>query len=150
VHPSIKLWNPTQFYKIFIILSYCVVVLFHSVVLCFIVLYCVSLCCIVFHSIVLCFTVLYCVSLCCTVFYCVVLFHCVVLCFIVLYCVSLCCCIMFVLYYVSLCFIVLSCVFLVCKCVLYCCHRVSTQLHLKNISYRHPMNFLQADGRFKM
>jgi hypothetical protein len=26
------------------------------------------------------------------------------------------------------------CVLLVCKCVLFCCHRVSTQLHL-NISY---------------
>jgi hypothetical protein len=29
------------------------------------------------------------------------------------------------------CFIVLSCVLLVCKCVLYCCHLVSTQLQLK-------------------
>jgi hypothetical protein len=32
-------------------------------------------------------------------------------------------------------FIVLFCVLFVCKCVPYYCHRVSTQLHLTNISY---------------
>ena len=33
------------------------------------------------------------------------------------------------------CFIVSFCVLFVCKCVLYYCHRVSTQLRLPNLSY---------------
>jgi len=38
-------------------------------------------------------------------------------------------CILIVMY-VLFCFIVLFCVLFVCKCVLYYCHRVSTQLQL--------------------
>jgi len=44
--------------------------------------------------------------------------------------------VLIVLFYVLFVLIVSLCVLFVCKCVLYYCHRVSTQLQLKNISYR--------------
>jgi len=52
--------------------------------------------------------------------------------------------VMYVLFWVF-CFIVLFCVLFVCNCVLYYCHRVSTQLQLTNIyhiiSYHKQLSF---------
>jgi hypothetical protein len=62
---------------------------------------------------------------------CMLLFNCVNYVFLML-----CLCIRIVVRVISFvfCFIVLFCVFFVCKCVKYCCHRVSVQLQLTNIS----------------
>jgi len=46
------------------------------------------------------------------------------------------------------CFIVLFCVFLVRKCVLYYCHRVSTQLQLANITYHIITTLFLPDAYF--
>ena len=83
------------------------------------------LCCSIFNCVVLCL-------ICCSMF---VLFNvCVVLWLIVLFyvCVLCLCCSKF--NCVVLCLIVLFCVLFMCNCVLYYCHRVSTQLQLTNIS----------------
>jgi hypothetical protein len=51
-----------------------------------------------------------------------------------MYCLFFCSMYFLLLFYVL--FVFLSfCVLFVCKCVLYCCHRVATQLHLTNISH---------------
>jgi len=102
----------------------CTVVI--CVVLLLFVLYCCYLCCTVVICVVLLLFVLYSCYLCCTVVICVVrllfVLYCFYLCCTVVICVVL---LLFVLYYVLF----------VCKCVLYYCHRMTTQLQLTNISY---------------
>jgi hypothetical protein len=54
--------------------------------------------------------------------------------YVVYYFVSLCILTLTYVPFWVFCFIVLFCVVFVCMCVLYYCHRVSTQLQLTNIS----------------
>jgi hypothetical protein len=61
----------------------------------------------------------------------------------------LCLCILIVIYVLFwiFCFIVFFCVLLLCKCVLYYCHRVTTQLQLKNISCHMTSGLCWPSGR---
>jgi len=67
-----------------------VLIIFHGITRCCVVLCCVVVCCVVVCCVVLCCVGLCCVVLCCVVLCCVVL-SCVVLCCGVLCCVVLCC-----------------------------------------------------------
>jgi hypothetical protein len=87
---------------------FCVVLCIFCVLLCVFVLFYVFLCCSAYF-------------LCCSMYFCVVCIFCVVLC-------------IFVLFYAFFCCVTFSVLF-VCICVLYYCHRVATQLQLKNTSH---------------
>ena len=112
----------------------------NCVVLCWIVLLNVELCCCMLNCVILCWIVLFYVELCCSMLNCVVIFwivlFCCELCWSMLNCVVVCWIVLFYVLFVS---IVLFYVLFVCNCLLYHCHRVSTQLQLTNISY-HKIN----------
>ena len=81
-------WRCNTLYGICWISLYCIVFVFHCIVL-----YCISLYCFVFRCIVLHFIVLFCISLYCFVLHCIALYcfvsYCIVLCCVVLRCIVL-------------------------------------------------------------
>jgi hypothetical protein len=94
---------------------------------------CMAYCFITFFHIYFVTFLSVCVCVCvCVCMFCMLLLNCVN------YVYLLLCLYILVFMYVIFCvfcFIVLFCVLFVCKCVLYYCHRVSTQLQLTNVSY---------------
>ena len=108
-------------YVFFLLCMFCSVsiVLFYVLFVCKRVLYCCHRVSTKFHC--MCIYIYDCM-------FCTLLFNFVNYVFLLLHL-----CILLVMY-VLFCFIVLFYVKFVCKCVPYCCHRVSTQLQLTNIS----------------
>ena len=86
----------------------------------------------VYHILSCPFGSIFLITVCTVVMFCGILFNSVNCVFLLL-----CLCILIFMYvpFCVFCFTVLLCVLFLCKCVLYCCHRVATQLVNKYIIY---------------